>query len=547
MVGWAQQQAQVAIDAYRRAQDASRRAADAYDAKVTAYNQAADRYNATAEAGGDPGAKPTNPGDFVDPGTAGREEAQEILSHARRLRTDAAQDARRKLAAALESAPPKPEFTDRLGAGAADLFVGTQLNSVHVLGGLLRGGTDALKLARTVNPLDPYNLTHPGEWTKNSQLLLAGLVGTAAHPERLPMSLLGTGWSSDPGDSAGYLLSNLIGGKGAGGVGRAALKDGLRGLVARDAAKGAAREGVRQGGLGATARKLWCKVFGSDPIDMATGRMSLPQTDVSLPARLPLMFSRQFESSYRAGRWFGPKWTSTADQRLEIDAEGVIFVREDGSLLAYPHPAPGVPTLPLAGEGHPMTVDEYGDYTVTDPADGRVWDFAGPGGDGNGIALLSQIIDRSGQWLTLDALPKTAQPAAKRAIQEIYNAEDKERAVRAVRDFQRAYQTKYPKVVKRITHDEAELLAFFDFPAEHWIHLRTTNPIESTFATVRLRTKVTKGAGSRAAGLAMVCKLIESAQARWRAVNAPHLVALVRAGARFERGHLVERPESLAA
>jgi putative transposase len=147
----------------------------------------------------------------------------------------------------------------------------------------------------------------------------------------------------------------------------------------------------------------------------------------------------------------------------------------------------------------------------------------------------------------LDALPKSAQPAAKRAIQEIYNAEDKEHAARAVRDFERAYGAKYPKVVKRITDDEDELLAFFDFPAEHWIHLRTTNPIESTFATVRLRTKVTKGAGSRAAALAMVFKLIESAQARWRAVNAPHLVALVRTGARFERGHLVERPETLAA
>jgi transposase-like protein len=146
----------------------------------------------------------------------------------------------------------------------------------------------------------------------------------------------------------------------------------------------------------------------------------------------------------------------------------------------------------------------------------------------------------------LDALPKSAQPAAKRAIQEIYNAEDKEHAARAVRDFERAYGAKYPKVVKRITDDEYELLAFFDFPAEHWIHLRTTNPIESTFATVRLRTKVTRGAGSRAAGLAMVFKLIESAQTRWRAVNAPHLVALVRAGARFKRGQLVEREERAA-
>jgi RHS repeat-associated protein len=400
-VRWAQEQARVAIEKYRAAQDASRRAADAYKANVTAYNQAADRYNATAEAGGDPGEKPTKPGDFVDPGTAGREEAQEILSHARRQRTDVAQDARRKMAAALETAPPKPEFTDRLGAGAADLFVGTQLNSVHVLGGLLRGGTDVLKLARTVNPLDPYNLTHPGEWSKNSQLLLAGLVGTAAHPERLPMSLLGTGWSSDPGDAAGYLLSNLIGGKGAGGVGRAALKDALRG-AAKDAATGAAREGTRRG-LTDVARELKCKLFGSDPIDMATGRMSLPQTDVTLPARLPLVFSRQFESSYRSGRWFGPCWTSTADQRLEIDAEGVVLVREDGSLLAYPHPAPGVPVMPLAGISWPLTVDAYGDYTVTDPETGRLWDFAGPGGDGNGIALLSQIIDRSGQqWLTFE-------------------------------------------------------------------------------------------------------------------------------------------------
>ena len=84
--------------------------------------------------------------------------------------------------------------------------------------------------------------------------------------------------------------------------------------------------------------------------------------------------------------------------------------------------------------------------------------------------------------------------------------------------------------------------AFYDYPAEHWIHLRTTNPIESTFATVRLRQRVTKGPGSRAAGVAMAFKLIESAQTRWRMVNAPHLVALVRAGATFVNGKLVERP-----
>ena len=98
----------------------------------------------------------------------------------------------------------------------------------------------------------------------------------------------------------------------------------------------------------------------------------------------------------------------------------------------------------------------------------------------------------------------------------------------------------------KVTGDEEELLAFYDYPAEHWVHLRTTNPIESTFATVRLRTKVTKGPGSKAAGLAMAYKLIESAQRRWRVVNAPHLVALVRAGATFKDGKLVERPEDQA-
>jgi hypothetical protein len=101
---------------------------------------------------------------------------------------------------------------------------------------------------------------------------------------------------------------------------------------------------------------------------------------------------------------------------------------------------------------------------------------------------------------------------------------------------------KFPKAAAKVTGDEEELLAFYDYPAEHWVHLRTTNPIEPAFATVRLRTKVTKGHGSKAAGLAMPFKLIESAQRRWRMVNAPHLVALVRAGATFVNGKLAERP-----
>ncbi|MCH9667826.1 MAG: IS256 family transposase [Actinomycetia bacterium] len=147
----------------------------------------------------------------------------------------------------------------------------------------------------------------------------------------------------------------------------------------------------------------------------------------------------------------------------------------------------------------------------------------------------------------LAALPKSAHPAALAAIKEIYNAEDIDKAQIAVKAFEADFGAKYPKAVAKITDDLDTLLEFYKYTAEHWIHLRTTNPIESTFATVRLRTKVTKGPGSRAAGLAMAYKLIDAAQARWRSVNAPHLVALVRAGATFHKGKLLERPTDITS
>jgi transposase-like protein len=142
----------------------------------------------------------------------------------------------------------------------------------------------------------------------------------------------------------------------------------------------------------------------------------------------------------------------------------------------------------------------------------------------------------------LGALPKSVHAGARKALNEILMAEDLEHARAAIEAFASDYGVKWPKAVAKVTDDQDALLTFFDYPAEHWLHLRTTNPIESSFAPVRARTRVTKGPGTRDTGLAMVFKLLQAAEGRWRAVNGPHLVALVRAGARFERGKLIERP-----
>ena len=143
----------------------------------------------------------------------------------------------------------------------------------------------------------------------------------------------------------------------------------------------------------------------------------------------------------------------------------------------------------------------------------------------------------------LAALPNSVHPGARRALAEISQAESREQAAAALEAFAVDYGVKWPKAVAKVTGDAEALLAFYDYPAEHWVHLRTTNPVESTFATVRLRTRVTKGPGNKQAGLAMAFKLLEAAEQRWRSVNGPHLVALVRAGAVFKKGVLIARPE----
>jgi transposase-like protein len=141
----------------------------------------------------------------------------------------------------------------------------------------------------------------------------------------------------------------------------------------------------------------------------------------------------------------------------------------------------------------------------------------------------------------LDALPKRLHRQAKAALHEIYQAETRSDADAGIDNFATLFSAKYPKAVDKLVKDRDALLTFYDFPAAHWIHLRTTNPIESTFATVRARTRITKGAGSRRRGLVMAYKLLNAAQDRWRKVNSPELVAQVRAGIEFKDGNQIER------
>jgi transposase-like protein len=140
-------------------------------------------------------------------------------------------------------------------------------------------------------------------------------------------------------------------------------------------------------------------------------------------------------------------------------------------------------------------------------------------------------------------MPKSVHYRAKAAIKEITSAENRREAEKAIEEFAGEFGVKWPKAVEKITSEKEVLLTFYDYPAEHWVHLRTSNPIESVFSTVRARTNVTKGPGSRQAGLAMIFKLMEAAEGRWRRLNGHHLVALVRAGARFENGELVVENE----
>ncbi|NLU66678.1 putative T7SS-secreted protein [Streptomyces sp. HNM0574] len=395
-VQWAQGEAKEAVALYKESKAAS-------DKAVKEYNDTADEWNHKNEAGQDPGPKPPP---FQDPGKAGLERAQHMVTEARHQRDDAARRSADAVKGLVEQAPEMPGGWEMLKSAGRDMAEGMALNSVHLLGGALKGLGETVGLVRMLNPTDPYNLTHPGQYLTNLNGVVTGLASTVAHPERLVGIVKNQNWR-DPSEALGGILVEVVGGKGAGGVVKGGIKGGIKG-----GAKEAVEQGVKQGArrsvkerLDDLARDLNCKVLRNEPVDMATGRMVLPQTDVTLPGTFPLEFTRTFESAYRNGGWFGPAWASTVDERLEIDAEGVCHVAADGSVRAYPHPAPGLPVTPLKGVPWALEREPDGSYRLFDPVTRLTRTFESPAGvepGGDGIARLVSTADAQDNWLSVE-------------------------------------------------------------------------------------------------------------------------------------------------
>ncbi|MEV7855296.1 putative T7SS-secreted protein [Streptomyces sp. NPDC088183] len=379
----AQGKAREAIALYKEGKQDYERAAAEFREKAAAYNAVRNTDHPLP-----------HPGKFSDPGLAKRQHAQEMLQLARQARNEAAESAKGAVTAAMAHAPKEPTGLDRLKQEVYDHAVGQGIELAHFGGGVIKGGAGLVNFLRSMSPTDPYNLTHPADYYKGVNMTLAGLVSAGANPDRA----LKNAWDSaksDPTEFIGRLAPELAGTKG-GGLARGGLRAGMRDLLERP--KGKNRHGHEKGPDSNSQQCSKVKCAG-DPVDVATGRMLLLQTDIVLPGSLPLVVERVFDSSYRAGHWFGSGWSSTVDQRLEIDPEGVVFSCNEGSLLAYPHPAPGVPVMPTHARRWPLDRVVDG-YTITDPETGHVRHFVDqPNGE---LALLVQIDDRNGRWITFE-------------------------------------------------------------------------------------------------------------------------------------------------
>jgi len=421
----AQGQARQAVDLYEQGQQASRQAQATYQAQVAAFNRAAAAYDAKLASGGDPGAAPSEPGAFDDPGVALRQQAAQVLGEARAARDEAASAAAGAIRPASDLAPAEPSFWSQLGDDVMDGLQVAGLAGISFTGGLADGAAGLVKFARDLDPLDRWNAEHPAEYVGGLSSTAAGLAEAGTDPGRLAQGLVGTGWGSDPFQAAGRLVPNLALAAGTDGAGAAAGAGGAAGRVALGSGEDAAAAGADSlaGDPAAAARPPDDIPTAGDPVDVATGDVILAQTDLTLAGALPLVVERMHRSSWRAGRWFGRSWASTFDQRLRIGADRVIGVFGDGRTLIWPRPeveaeagvAGDAGVLPVTGAPWVLRAEADGGWTVADRQQGLTWRFEPHPAyfrtaSGQGELPLAAIRDRAGHELAF-SYDAAGQPA----------------------------------------------------------------------------------------------------------------------------------------
>ncbi|MEV5154594.1 RHS repeat-associated core domain-containing protein [Streptomyces werraensis] len=309
--------------------------------------------------------------------------AKKMAADARKMREEAARDAKSKIDEASDAGIQNRSWWEEIGdwftdnwdsiVAACKIVVAVVGIVAMIIGGPILGAIVLIAaLVVLADTLYKYSKGQASIWD-------VGLAALDCIPGMKGLTTLG-------GLAKGM--------KSLGSMGLKGMALGVKGL-----GKGA-RSLLGEGAAGAFSR-MKTKIFGcGDPVDVATGAMYMQQTDVELPGTLPLTFVRRAASNYRCGWWFGPIWSSTLDQRLEVSDEGVILVTEDGMLLSYEMPsAVGVPTYPQQGPRWPLTLAEGGGIEILDPETSHTRYFAPPA---EGLAPLQKISDRNGNTITFD-------------------------------------------------------------------------------------------------------------------------------------------------
>ncbi|MFF7949732.1 putative T7SS-secreted protein [Streptomyces griseorubiginosus] len=333
-VTWARGQAAEAIAKWQAAEAKSSAARRTYEQQVWEYKRASLSLGSVPLPGAE---TPTDPGDFVDPGEAGRAEARELLKSARHTRDSAAETATTKMHSAYEAAPAEPGTWAQLKAGLMDAPLAVNMELEHFAGGFLKGGIGLTRMMRTLDPMDPHNLTHPSEYLRNVSVTGMGLLTSANHPVRTAKSMVGSGWSTDPSEAFGTAvfdvgLDLLTGGAGTGAA--AARRTFTAGV--KDTVETGLERGFRDG-TGTTAGRA-----GETATERAAAGGALPDG------------------------WTIKHGGGTADTTIEpakdgargnwAQSHGVDGSTATGAGHPAPHPADH-PSAPVEGSGRAVTFD----------------------------------------------------------------------------------------------------------------------------------------------------------------------------------------------